>query len=72
MPVRKVLQTIWVFPSFPPQLVKFCPHFVPFEPSYVYGAGPFATACHWRMLAIVSSIMEEARMNAATMEQATL
>jgi hypothetical protein len=50
---------VMVFASFSPTIVKFRPYFVRFEPSDVYGAGPFATARHWRMLSIVQATIED-------------
>jgi hypothetical protein len=50
----KTVGTVIVFSSFLPLFVECRPYFVGFISSHFYGAGPCATARHWRMLAIVS------------------
>jgi hypothetical protein len=43
-PVLKLLEPLSFSPPFLPLFVKFCPCFARFEPSYVYGPAPSATA----------------------------
>jgi hypothetical protein len=68
----KTVGTVIVFSSFSPPflpllLVKFRPYFVHFISSDFYGAGPFATAHHWRMLIIG----EWSPLCLSTMDEAT-